>query len=68
MMNFGKSVRIALINRGQTQKWLAGQLGVTPPYVSGVCCGHRMPSWKQAERIAGILGYRLSEIIALGED
>lgn len=68
IMNFGRALKIALINRGHSQKWLSGQLGVTDSYVSGVCCGHKRPGWDQAKRIADLLGYRLSELIALGED
>lgn len=67
-MNFGRSVKIALINRGHSQKWLAGQLGVTDSHVSALCCGHKRPGWGKAQRIADLLGYRLSELIALGED
>lgn len=66
-MDLAASIRVGLAYRGKTQSWLAGELGTHRSYVNKMTKGTVRPGMNQAERIAGILGYSLSEFIALGE-
>jgi len=66
-MDLGKSIKIALINRGMTQSELAERLGVSDGYISNLATGSRFPGRNQIEKLANELGYKVSEFIALGE-
>jgi len=66
-MDLAASIRVALAYRGLTQSWLARELGVHRSYINKMTKGHIRPGMRQAERIAGVLGYTTSELIALGE-
>lgn len=65
-MNAGKSLKIALISRDRSQKWLAGELDVHHQVVSRWCNNESM---KQGtlEKVSELLEYKASEFIALGE-
>ena len=66
-MDIAASIRVALAYKGARQSWLANELGCHRSYVNKLTRGHVRPGWEQAEKIAGIFGYTLSEFIALGE-
>lgn len=66
-MNITLSISIALAKRQRTQSWLAEQLGTSPSYVSAIKKG-QTPSIERLQVIANILGMKLSEFIALGEE
>lgn len=66
-MDLAASIRVALAYRGKNQSWLADQMGVHRSYVNQMAKGRVRPGMNQAEKIAGILDYSLSEFIALGE-
>lgn len=66
-MDLATSIRVALAYKGKTQSWLAREMGCHRSYVNKMTKGSVAPGMKQADRIAGILGYSLSEFIALGE-
>lgn len=66
-MDLATSIRVALAYRGKTQSWLARQMGCHRSYVNKLTKGTVKPGFKKAEEIAGILGYSVSEFIALGE-
>ena len=46
--------RLALL--GRSQNWLAGQMGVTPSYVSKLVNGRRSPSGRIRTRMLRVLG------------
>jgi transcriptional regulator with XRE-family HTH domain len=67
-VRLGKAIKIALIKQERTQNWLAKELGVSRPYLSAICGDHKNVSIKKAEFIAGKLGMKLSELVALAEE
>ena len=66
-MDLGKSIKIALINKEMSQSELAERLQVSEQYISNLATGSRFPGRNQIERLADVLGYKVSEFIALGE-
>lgn len=66
-MDLAASIRVALAYREKNQAWLAREMDVHRSYVNQMAKGKVRPGMLQAEKIAGILGYTLSEFIALGE-
>lgn len=66
-MNIKKSIKKALAEVEQNQKWLADQLGIGTSAVS-----HRInregQNLGQIEEMAKIFNMKVSEFIALGED
>ena len=66
-MDLAASIRVALAYRGRNQTWLANEMGVHRSYVNQMTKGRVKPGMNQAEKIAAILDYSLSEFIALGE-
>jgi len=67
-MDIGKSLRKAMLVSGIRNKDLAEMLDVHPPYISGILNNSRGISQATLCNISKILGYRVSEFIALGED
>ena len=53
---------------GVTQKEFAKRLGVTPQYISAICCGNINVSFYKMEEIAKALGVDVSDIIARDRD
>ena len=66
-MNIGKSIKIALINKGMKNKDLAEKLGVSPPKVS-VLCGKPTCSGKMLDQLCTAFEMKASDFVALGED
>jgi len=66
-MDLAASIRVALAYRGENQSWLARELNVHRSYINKLTKGSVRPGMLQAEKISAILGYTLSEFIALGE-
>lgn len=67
-MNIGKSIKLALVHKDTSASQLAAKLGVSRQYMSAVINGHKPPTCMVLCSISQILGYKLSEMIALGED
>jgi lambda repressor-like predicted transcriptional regulator len=66
-MNIKKSVRIGLAYKGETQAWLAAQIGMNPDALSHALTRNTLNS-KLIEKAALALGLKSSEFIALGEE
>lgn len=66
-MNVGKSIKVALAQRGMTQAELAKRLGVTHTWLSAMANKPRA-STASLEALAGQFGMKVSEFVALGED
>jgi len=66
--NTGQAIKAALKAKGKSQKWLAGQINVTTPYICAVCSGKFGISIQRYQEIADILEMPLSELVAMGED
>lgn len=66
-MDISKSLYIALISRRKTQTWLAAQLGVSKQMVNKWCKSGRIRT-DYLQNVAALLDYKVSELIALGED
>lgn len=56
-------IRIALVERKRTSKWLAEQLGKDPATVSKWCTNKTQPSLETLVEIAKILGMDPRELI-----
>lgn len=67
-MNIAASIRVALAYRGKSQSWLANEMGVSKSYINRLAKGRIRPGLRQVEKIAEVLGYTISELIALGEE
>ena len=65
-MNIKKSVRIALAYKGETQAWLADQIGMNQDALSHALTRNSLNS-KLIEKAALALDLKPSELIALGE-
>ena len=66
-MEFGTSLKIALVMKGMTQKELADRMGSHSVYVSRVC-NNKMASASTIDDVAKALEMKVSELVALGED
>lgn len=66
-MNIGKSLKLALIEKDQTQTWLAAEMGRYPQQISKWANSGTMQV-KNLEEICQHLGMKVSEFIKLGED
>ena len=66
-MHLGNAVKIALVMKGMKQKDLAETMGVTTVYVSRICCQESI-GMNTVKSIADVLGMKVSELVALGED
>ena len=66
-MNISKSMKVALANRNIKRKDLDAKLGFITGVTSKITCGEYFPSISKLALIASVLGYKLSEFIALGE-
>ena len=65
-MDIGKSVKIALAQRGQGQAWLREKLDCDRQQSSYYCRVQRQSS-KNIEKLAEVFDLPVSEFIALGE-
>ena len=67
-MDSGKSIRVALAKSNFKNKWLAGEMGVKPQYITNLCNGDATLGIKGIVKVSGIFGVKVSEFIAWGED
>jgi transcriptional regulator with XRE-family HTH domain len=65
-MDIGKSIRIALAQRGKKAVWLAGELGITKQAVSQLMT-KRSATGATIKKLADAFNLKASEFIALGE-
>ena len=65
-VDFGKSIKIALVMKGMTQKELADRMGRHSVYISRVC-NNPMASASTIDDVAKALDMKVSELVALGE-
>ena len=49
-------------SQGREKKWLAGQINIDPAYLSGFIVGYRIPTPRQREALAEVLGCRVKDI------
>ncbi|SFO99757.1 helix-turn-helix transcriptional regulator [Prevotella sp. tf2-5] len=56
-------VKVVLVEKQRTSKWLSEQLGVTPATVSKWCTNTSQPDLQTLARIAELLGCEKRELI-----
>ena len=56
-------IKIALIEKNKTEKWLAEQLGKSPCTISKWCKNTTQPDLKTLNRVADSLGVDVKELI-----
>lgn len=56
-------VKVVLVEKQRTSKWLAEQLGVTPATVSKWCTNTSQPDLQTLARIAELLGCEKRQLI-----
>ena len=66
-MNLGLSIKLALVYENRSAHDLSLSIGRSEAYISMIVNKKRNPSIVIVEQIAKELGYKTSELIALGE-
>lgn len=66
-MNLRKSIKVALAQRGTTQKALAEELGMSETGISQLAA-QKSCTGATLQKLATAFGLKVSEFIALGED
>ena len=56
-------IKVALVEKKRTNKWLAEQLGVNPSTVSRWCTNSSQPDLNNLLRISDLLGVDIKELI-----
>lgn len=56
-------IKVALVEKKRTNKWLAEQLGVNPSTVSKWCTNSSQPDLNNLLRISDLLGVDIKELI-----
>ena len=56
-------IKVALVEKKRTNKWLAEQLGVNPSTVSKWCTNSSQPDLNNLLRISDLLGVVIKELI-----
>ena len=56
-------IKVALVEKKRTNKWLAEQLGVNPSTVSKWCTNSSQPDLNNLLRISDLLGLDIKELI-----
>lgn len=56
-------IREVLVEKGKTNSWLAGKLGVDPVTISRYVNNHRQPSMETLQAIAKALGVKMKDLI-----
>ena len=67
-MNYGKAIRICRAARGLSQTDLAGQLDLSPSYLSLLEAGKRQPSLRTLERVSRQLHVPTHLLLLLASD
>lgn len=66
-MNIGKSIKIALINAGKSQNWLAEKMGRFPQSVNRLA-NSKSATGSVIKELADIFEMPSSKFVALGEE
>lgn len=66
-MDLAESTRVGLAKKQKSQRWLAGELGVSVQFVSFICTGRKTPSISMLSVIAEVFDVSVSEFIKWGE-
>lgn len=66
-MNIGKSIKVALAQKGMSQAELAKRMGITHTWVSALA-NKPKASTPTVEALAAQFDMKVSEFVALGED
>lgn len=56
-------IKVVLVEKGKTGKWLAEEIGKTPCTVSKWCSNSIQPDLKTLDRIAQLLNVNITELI-----
>ena len=56
-------IKVVLVEKKRTNKWLAEQLGVNPTTVSGWCTNSSQPDLGNLLKIADLLGVDIKELL-----
>ena len=56
-------IKVALVEKGKTGKWLAGEIGKTPCTVSKWCSNSIQPNLQTLDKIAKLLGVDVKELL-----
>lgn len=56
-------IKVVLVEKKRTNKWLAEQLGVNPSTVSKWCTNSSQPDLKSLLKISDLLGVDIKELI-----
>ncbi len=67
-MNIGKAIKLYRIERDINATELANKINITCSYLSGIEHNHKVPSFLVLECICLVIGIKMSEIIARGEE
>lgn len=62
-MNDINRIKVVLVEKKKTSKWLSEQMGVTPSTVSKWCTNSSQPDLSSLLKIADLLGVDLRELI-----
>ena len=68
VMDLQLSLRLALAHKNVRAIWLAEKVGVSKSHMSGIMNNKKVPPITLVEKLAKALGYKTSELIALGEE
>lgn len=60
-------IKVVLVDKGKTNKWLAEQLGKDPATVSKWCTNSCQPSLKMMMMIANLLNVEMNNLVRLEE-
>lgn len=67
-MNIGKSLKMAMLEKGVSQKDFALAMDITPIHANVLANNKSNPTVATLEKAADFFGLKVSEFIALGEE
>ena len=56
-------IKVVLVDKGKTNKWLAAELGVSASTVSKWCTNEAQPSLETLMKIAILLGVKVEDLL-----
>ena len=56
-------IKVVLVEKGKTNKWLAEQMNVAPTTVSKWCTNNCQPTVETLMKIAEVLGVEITELL-----
>lgn len=68
MSDIAKALRVILAESNKSQSVIARQCGVRRSHISGVCNGHRTPSWNLICAISKASDVLVSDFVKGGEE